>query len=126
VTVTTKLNRVNHYRYLIFMGNSNGVISYGKGKGPDFEVALNNAILHAKKNLIAVPMDYFMTFPQELYAKYNSVRMTISPNRSFNAFGNPVLAHMLLLTGITHCKFKVISKNMNRYALVMAYFKLIT
>ena len=31
-TLTTTLNRVNHFRYLIFMGNCNGVISYGKGK----------------------------------------------------------------------------------------------
>ena len=25
-TLVTKLNRVNHYRYLVFMGNCNGVI----------------------------------------------------------------------------------------------------
>jgi ribosomal protein S5 len=56
-TLTTTLKRVNHYRYLVFMGNCNGVIGYGKGKGVDFEEALDNAILHCKKNLIAIPID---------------------------------------------------------------------
>lgn len=73
-TLTTKLNRVNHFRYLVFMGNANGVIGYGKGKGNDFEEALDNAMLHCKKNLIAVPLDHFMSFPQELSAKYNDVK----------------------------------------------------
>jgi len=36
------------------MGNGNGIIGYGKGKGLDFEEALDNAIMHCKKNLIAV------------------------------------------------------------------------
>ncbi len=45
------------------MGNCNGVIGYGKGKGNDFEAALENAILHCKKNLIAVPLDHMMSFP---------------------------------------------------------------
>lgn len=57
-TLVTKLNRVNHYRYLVFMGNCNGVIGYGKGKGNDFEEALDNAIMHCKKNLIAVSLDH--------------------------------------------------------------------
>lgn len=50
-TLTTKLNRVNHFRYLVFMGNANGVIGYGKGKGNSFEEALDNAMLRCKKIL---------------------------------------------------------------------------
>lgn len=65
-SLTTTLNRVNHFRYIIFMGNSNGVIGYGKGKGADFEEALNNAIMHAKKNLIAIPLDHWHTFPRPI------------------------------------------------------------
>jgi len=29
-TQVTTLNRINHYRYIIFMGNGNGLIGYGK------------------------------------------------------------------------------------------------
>ena len=39
VTNVTSLNRVNHRRVLIFCGNGNGLISYGKGKSEDYEGA---------------------------------------------------------------------------------------
>ena len=48
------------------MGNCNGVISYGKGKGRDFEQALDKAIKDAKKNLIAIPVDPYMSFTRKL------------------------------------------------------------
>ena len=31
-------------RYLIFMGNCNVVVGYGKGKGLDYEDAMNKAV----------------------------------------------------------------------------------
>lgn len=125
-TLVTKLNRVNHYRYLVFMGNCNGVIGYGKGKGNDFEEALDNAVMHCKKNLIAVNLDHQMTLPRELKSKYNDVNLTVTPRDSFNSWGHPILAAMLMLTGVNHCRFKLIFRNMNPYALVYSYFKLIT
>lgn len=48
------------------------------------------------------------------------------PRNNFNAWGNPVLASMILLTGITHSSFKLTFRNMNPYAMVYCYFKLIT
>jgi hypothetical protein len=37
VTNVTSLNRVNHRRVLIFIGNGAGLCSYGKGKSEDYE-----------------------------------------------------------------------------------------
>ena len=37
VTNVTALNRVNQRRVLLFIGNCNGLISYGMGKGDDYE-----------------------------------------------------------------------------------------
>jgi ribosomal protein S5 len=48
------------------MGNGNGLVGYGKGKGSDFEEALDNALLHCKRNLIAIPLDIYHTVPQKL------------------------------------------------------------
>ncbi|KAL4497034.1 hypothetical protein ABPG72_002190 [Tetrahymena utriculariae] len=125
-TQVTTLNRVNHFRYLIFMGNGNGLVGYGKGKGSDFEEALDNAILHCKRNLIAVPLDIFHTVPEPLEGHFNGFQIKIHPSRTFNPWGAPVIASMLLLTGLRHCRFKTISKKVNPYALVMAYFRMIT
>jgi len=69
----TTLKRVNHYRYLIFVGNGNGIIGYGKGRGLDYEGALLNAYKEAKKNLIAVPTDPFMTFPYDMNFRHNEL-----------------------------------------------------
>lgn len=41
VTNVTRLNRVNHRRVLLFIGNGQGLISYGKGKGADYENAFD-------------------------------------------------------------------------------------
>jgi len=43
VTNVTSLNRVNQRRVLIFVGNGHGLISFGKGKGEDYEHAFDNA-----------------------------------------------------------------------------------
>lgn len=62
----TELQRINHYRYLVFMGNCNGVIGYGKGKGHkshNYEEVLSKAIMHCKKKLIVIPFHLGMTFP---------------------------------------------------------------
>lgn len=37
VTNVTSLNRVNHRRVLIYIGNGAGLVSYGKGKSEDYE-----------------------------------------------------------------------------------------
>lgn len=108
------------------MGNCNGVIGYGKGQGKNFEEALDKAVLHAKKNLIAIPLNHYLTFPETLEAKFNSVYIKMEPRKNFNCYGSPILAHMITLTGITHCRFNIISRNPNPYALVLAYFKLVT
>jgi ribosomal protein S5 len=43
VTNVTPLNRVNHRRVLLFIGNGRGVISYAMGKSDDYEKAFENA-----------------------------------------------------------------------------------
>lgn len=64
VTKVTTLNRIMKHRALVFMANSNGVISYGRGKATGPADALTNAIVNAKKNLIAIKLDYSLTVPQ--------------------------------------------------------------
>lgn len=44
-TKVTTLNRINYYRYLLFMGNGNGLISYGKSRDLTPEGALTKAII---------------------------------------------------------------------------------
>lgn len=57
VTNVTALNRTNHRRILLFIGNGNGIISYAMGKGVDYEMAFENCYKELRKNLICIPLD---------------------------------------------------------------------
>jgi len=57
VTNVTTLNRINQRRVLVFIGNGNGLISYGKGKGEDYEQAFDDAFKRMRQNLICLSMD---------------------------------------------------------------------
>ena len=80
-----------HCRYLVFMGNCNGVIGYGNGKGLDFEDALDKSIEDCKKNLIAVNLDHFMSWPRKIKEKFQGCELTIEPNREMNSWGHPAV-----------------------------------
>lgn len=125
-TNVTTLNRVNHFRYLVFMGNANGVIGYGTGKGGNFETALNNAIKDCKKNLIAVPLDHFQTLTTPIETWSNGMRLYLEPRTDMNAWGHPIIAAMLSLAGVSHVAFKINARNKNTYNMVYCMFKALT
>lgn len=56
-TKVTTLNRINFYRTLLFMGNGNGLISYGKSRDLTPEGSMTKAIIECKRNIIALPLD---------------------------------------------------------------------
>jgi len=125
-TNVTTLNRVNHFRYLVFMGNCNGVIGYGTGQGGNFEIALTKALRNCKKNLIALSLDHFNTLTATVDVFSNGMRFYLEPREDMNAWGNPVMATMLMLCGITNCRFKLTSRNPDPYNYVYCLFKAVT
>jgi small subunit ribosomal protein S5 len=125
-TLITRLNRINSFRQLVFMGNGNGVIGYGKGKGKDVTEALSNALIDAKKNLVPLKLDPLRNCPLELSARSYGFKLKITPRHGFNAYGHPHIAVMLQLAGITDCKFKCLYKSRNPYSMVYAFMEAIT
>jgi len=63
-TKVTTLNRINFFRTLVFMGNGNGVISYGRARSLTPEGSMTKAITQCKKNIIAIPLDSRCSFPR--------------------------------------------------------------
>ncbi len=57
VTNVTALNRVNHRRVLLFIGNGDGVISYAMGKSDDYEKAFEHAFRKLRANMIILNLD---------------------------------------------------------------------
>lgn len=126
VCLVTKLNRVNHRRVLVFIGNGNGVVSYGKGKGIDYQSAFQNAFIELKKNLICIDLDQFMTLTAPLFTRFNDFRLWLYPRASPNYWGSMQMMHMLIYTGIYHCRFVIKSRKNDRYSMIYAFFKAIT
>lgn len=126
VTCVTKLNRVNHRRVLVFIGNGDGVIAYAKGKGLDYGSAFSNAYMQLKQNLIVIDIDHMLTLGSSLKSKFYDYRLWIYPRSNPNYWGSMQIYHMLMLTGIWHCRFVVKSRKRNPYALVYAYMMAIT
>jgi small subunit ribosomal protein S5 len=123
VTNVTRLNRVMKRRVLLFIGNSNGVISYGKGKGEDYEIAFDNAFKDLRKNLICINLDSEFTCSTRLEGKHGDFKLTIHPQTSPNYWGNPMIWHMLVYTGIFHARFVCVSRKKEPYSMVYAFME---
>jgi len=79
VTNVTSLNRVNHRRVLIFIGNGNGLVSFGKGKSEDYETAFDQAFKKMRQNLVCLSHDFTMSVPRKLEGSHNDFHLKILP-----------------------------------------------
>lgn len=121
-TLVTKLNRINHRRVLVFVGNGSGVISYGKGKGVDYQTAFQSAYIELKKNLIVIDLDEMATMTAPLKARVNDYRLWLYPRASPNYWGSMQIMHMLIYTGVYHVRFVAKSRKKDRYSMIYAFF----
>jgi small subunit ribosomal protein S5 len=71
VTNITSLNRTNARRVLLFLGNGNGLVGYGKGKGVEYEEAFDNAFKDARRNMICIDIEDIFTSPRILSGTHN-------------------------------------------------------
>ena len=122
VTLVTRLNRINHRRILIYIGNGNGLISYAKGKGEDYEEAYMQAFRRLKENMIAIEYDQLFTCPQVLFHRHNDFRLWLYPRSKAEYWGSPHMWHLLVYAGIFHCRFVIKSRDRNRYSMIYALF----
>lgn len=122
----TRLNRVYQRRVLLYMGNKEGFISYGIGKGVLYEDAWINAFQDLKKNLILIDTDIGFSMPAPLRARYHDYRLTLSPCKNPSLWGNPIMALMLRYAGLYHLAFDIISRVKDPYAQVFAFFMCVT
>ena len=126
VTNVTSLNRINHRRVLLFIGNGRGMISYGKGKSDDYEGAMNQAMKKLKANMVCLDWDEVHTSPCMMRGRHNDFYLKIWPQRTPNYWGNPIIWKMLLATGFKHCRYQCKSRERDPYSLIYAFFAAVT
>jgi len=125
VTNVTRLSRTNKRRVLIFIGNGNGLVSYGKGKADEYEQAFDNAFKKARQNLMCIDLEDIFTTPRYMSGRHNDFKMKIWPQDVPNYWGNPQIWEMLKATGFFHCRFTCISRKRDPYSLTYGFFNCI-
>jgi small subunit ribosomal protein S5 len=125
-TKVTTLNRINYYRTLLFMGNGNGLISYGKSRDLTPEGSMTKAITECKRNIIALPLDNTCTLPRPITSKFQDYLVYLRPCAGFNSWGHPMFSMMLALSGIRHVGFKTVHTDKNNYTMLHSFFKAVT
>ena len=124
VNNVVSLGRVMNFVSLVYCGNFNGVISYGKGRGRDYESSLTKAIENAKQNLIAIELDLYNTWPSHIEAKFNNVKIELWPRKELNSWGSLTLGSMIQIAGINNCMFRLLQDSAKPLNLVYCFFKL--
>jgi len=81
VTKVTKGGRTFSFSAIVVVGDENGVVGYGLGKGKEVTLAITKATDNAKKQLVRIPI-LNGTIPHEQYGKYGGARVFIRPASS--------------------------------------------
>lgn len=85
---------------LVVVGNRNGVVGVGYGKGTEMPIAIRKAIQDAKKNLFRIPLKG-STIPHEVIGKFKASKVLMKPAAPGTGIiaGGP-LRHLFELAGI--------------------------
>ena len=78
VTKVTKGGRTFSFSAIVVVGDQNGVVGYGLGKGKEVTLAISKATDNAKKQLVRIPI-INGTIPHEQYGKYGGARVFMRP-----------------------------------------------
>jgi len=95
------------------IGDRNGRVGVGLGKGGDTALAIGKAVRDAKKNLIKISLTDTQSIPYAVNAKYSSARVSLLPNGGNGLVAGGALRDVLELGGVTHVSGKILSRTKN-------------
>ena len=103
------------FRATIVMGNKNGKVGVGVGKGADVALAIDKATHSAKKNMIFVEKTKTGSIPYDVKAKFGSAIVLLRPAREGRGLiaGGPVRM-VASLAGIQNLTAKILSRSPNK------------
>ena len=107
----------------MLIGDKNGVIGIGTGKGGDTALAISKALKDAKKNAIKIKTTDKKSIPHGVEAKYNSSRVTIFPNGGKGLVVGAALRDIAIISGMKDISGKVLSGSKNKLNTARAAMK---
>jgi small subunit ribosomal protein S5 len=112
VTKVVKGGKKTSFRALVVVGDMQGRVGVGVGKGNDVKAALNKGITDGNKNMITVPLTPSKSIPHPTNGRFGAARVILrpsSPGSGVLAGGSPRV--VLEAVGITHVIAKQLGSN---------------
>ena len=103
------------FRASVVIGNRNGRVGVGMGKGADVSSAIEKAVNQAKKHMCDIPLTKHKSIPHEVYAKTGASQVVLKPAREGRGMmaGGPVRV-VADLAGIKNLTGKILSRTPNK------------
>lgn len=103
------------FRATVVVGNRNGKVGIGIGKGNDVAGAVEKAVYRAKKDIIVVPLNQKKTIPHQVGAKFSAAKVLLKPTAEGRGLiaGGPVRI-IAELGGVKNLTAKIIGRTVNK------------
>jgi len=88
VTKVVKGGKKMTFRAVVIVGDNKRKVGVGIGRAEDVNLAIDKAILHAKKNIIHVPLTFKLSVPHVVYSSFGACKIMLRPA----ALGTGVIA----------------------------------
>lgn len=95
-------------------GNRKGLVGIGLGKGADTAIAIDKATRNAKKNMIKVPLTKTGSIPFDVYEKFCSSEVTLTPAPGRGMVAGSSVRNVLDLAGMKDVVAKIQTGSKNR------------
>lgn len=107
----------------MIIGDKNGVVGLGTGKGNDTALAIAKALKDAKKHAIKIKRTKTQSIPFGVDAKYCSSSITIFPNRGKGLVSGAAARDILNIAGVRDVTTKILSGSKNKLNTARATMK---
>ncbi|KAL8556152.1 hypothetical protein ACS0TY_003806 [Phlomoides rotata] len=79
VTKVVKGGKQLHFRAVVVVGDKQGNVGVGVGKAKEVVGAVQKSAVNARRNIVAVPMTKYKTFPHRVEASYGAATVMLRP-----------------------------------------------
>lgn len=107
----------------MIIGDKNGVIGLGTGKGNDTALAIAKALKDAKKNALKIKKTKTQSIPFGVNAKYCSSEIMMFPNKGKGLVTGAAVRDILTIAGVRDVTSKVLSGSKNKLNTARATMK---
>lgn len=120
VTRVVSGGRRFNFKIIMVVGDRNGRVGVGTGKGGDTALAIEKAARSGKRNIVTIPRTKDGSIPHEVSAKYSSARVLIVPAPGRGLIAGSSLRVVLDLAGVRNVVAKVLSPSKNSLNIAQA------